>query len=381
MVSKPPTILKIKGSYEKAGGPETLLEGVLKQFDRTLINPVFVLLRGSGTAIAPVLKDVPRTELEWKGLSGALSTARSLARLYKKEGATLIHSHDMRSNLVGFLLTRFCHVPWIAHVHGWHGKTQIGRYRLYEMMDGFFVRFADLVLVGSYAAKKDVEALGISPVQVVPNSVEPRSAETYADGVKALRQELGAGDDTVVIGVVGRIHPGKGQAVLLRAVKKLLDKELDLCVLVVGEGPELDALTALAAELGIEEQVEFAGFCTDAYLYMAAMDIFVVPSLKESLPLTALEAMGMGRAIVASRVGDLPVVIEDGVSGLLVEPGDVADLSAAIEKLVRDSDYRNALGERGSKVIRERYSMASMAKNLEVIYLNQLAGNRSDNDT
>jgi len=377
MVSKPVTIFKIKGSYEKAGGPETLLEGVLKQFDRTLINPIFVLLKRSGTAIAPVLKDVPRVELEWNGLFHALSTARALARLCKKESAALIHSHDMRSNLVGFLLTRFYHVPWIAHVHGWHGKTQIGRYRLYEMMDGFFVRFADRVLVGSYAAKKDVEALGISPVQVVPNSVEPRSAETYADGVKALRQELSAGDNTVVIGVVGRIHPGKGQAVLLRAVKKLLDKALDLRVLIVGEGPELDALTALAAELGIEEQVKFAGFCTDAYLYMAAMDIFVVPSLKESLPLTALEAMGMGRAIVASRVGDLPVVIEDGVNGLLVEPGNVADLSAAIEKLVRNSDYRNTLGERGSKVIREHYSMASMAKNLEDIYLNQLTDNKN----
>jgi len=372
MVSKPSTVLLVKGSYEKAGGPETLLEGVLKQFDSTQINPVFVLLRKSGTAIAPVLKDVSRLELEWNGLLGAISTARSLARLCKEEGAALIHTHDMRSNLVGFLLTRFHRIPWVAHVHGWHGKTQIGKYRLYEMMDGFFVRFADLVLVGSYAAKKDVAALGIKPVKVVPNSVEPRSIEAYADDAKDLRLQLGVDKNTVVVGIVGRVHPGKGQALLLRAVKILLEKGVDVQVVIVGEGSELNALIALAAELNIEEQVHFAGFCPDAYLYMAAMDIFVVPSLKESLPLTALEAMGMGRAIVASRVGDLPIVIEDGVSGLLVEPGDVADLSAAIEKLARDSEYRHALGERGREVIQTRYSMASMAKNLEGIYLNPL---------
>jgi len=138
--------------------------------------------------------------------------------------------------------------------------------------------------------------------------------------------------------------------------------------LIVGEGPDLEHCRLLVQELKIEPHVTFTGFVPDAMRFLAAMDVVAVPSLKESLPLTAMEAMVRGRTVIASAVGDLPRLIEDGRTGLLVPPSDVQALRAAIERLAADPAERQRLGEEGRAAAVARHAAPAMARAIEDLY-------------
>jgi glycosyltransferase involved in cell wall biosynthesis len=263
-------------------------------------------------------------------------------------------------------------IPWIAHVHGWLGPTQTGKWRLYETLDRRFVRAANLVLVGSCAAKKDVEAAGVRSVTVLPNAIEIPPIGALSDGAAEVRSMLRIDSNAVTVGIVGRVHPGKGHRFLLQAIAKLRKEGLNVEGIVVGEGPDLENLRSNARESGIAQVVHFPGFCSDAAPYVNAMDIFVAPSLKESMPLTVLEAMAARRAVVASRVGDIPSVLEHGYDGWLVTPGDSDDLTDAIKVLVRDPALRARMGERARRKIEEQFSAETMSRRLEEIYASLL---------
>ncbi len=318
-----------------------------------------------------------RRELPWRGLVTAPAVARALGRLVRETQARLIHTHDMRSNLAAYLFTRRARVPWIAHVHGWLGATHRARWRVYERIERRLVRHADLVLVGSAAALGEVEACGVRRARIVANAVHIPPDGACAMQAARVRAELGASDATVVIGTTGRLHAGKGQTFLVRAIAELRRRGRPVHGLVVGEGPDLDPLRRLARDLGVARDVTLTGFCTDPIPYVAAMDVFVAPSLKESLPLTVLEAMALRRPVVVSAVGDLPRVITDGVSGFLVPPADVTALTETLERLIPDAALRGAVGARGRAVVAERFSADSMIRALENIYADLIAAEPS----
>lgn len=381
MSISPHRIFLIKGNYLRAGGPETLIGSMVRSLDRERFSPSLILLRKGGAPDSVTLADdhlsALRQEVAWRGIATAPLTARAIGRLCDKQAAVLLHTHDMRANLVAYLFTRVRRIPWIAHIHGWLGATHSGRWRVYERIDQWVVRSADLVLVGSHATLQEVHALGVQQARVIPNAVEIPPLSALQTERQRIRGELGAADSSVVVGVVGRLHPGKGQAFLIRAVAQLRQKGLDVRGVIVGEGPDHETLQALSRELGLAGCVTLTGFCRETAPYMAAMDIVVVPSLKESLPLTALEAMSLQKPVIASRVGDLPKILTHGVNGLLVHPGDVSDLSAALETLMRDSALRQRLGEQARELVIARFSSEAMARTLESIYADVIAGRKA----
>lgn len=362
-------ILMVKGDYEQAGGPETLLSLVMQTMDRSRFSPHLAVLRKTAGNGADILSHATEmTEIPWKGLMRARRVSRELGNLATKLGAAILHTHDMRSNLAAYLMGRSRKIPWIAHVHGWLGATHRGRFKIYERVDQHIIRKADLVLAGSEAAKREIEALGVSKVALVHNAVDVPSDLPSDEDALAVRNSLGIPRECTLVGVIGRVHPGKGQLFLIRAVKLLLDQRANIHLLVVGDGQDLPAARSLAAELGIAAHVTFTGYHTDAMSLLRAMDIVAVPSLKESLPLTALEAMARKRCVIASRVGDLPKVIEDGHSGFLLEPADAGQLADAIRRLVETPDLRRQVGDAARRVIVERFSAPAMTRKLEAIY-------------
>jgi glycosyltransferase involved in cell wall biosynthesis len=253
-------------------------------------------------------------------------TAWRAARLARATNAAVVHSHDMRANAVAAAMRPFLRLPWIAHVHGWLGPTHRGRWRIYEAIDRRLVCAADRVLVGSRAAQLEVRAGGAKQVEVVANAVAIPDEGALDHRAAALRAEIGMTAGGVVIGMLGRLHQGKGHEIFLQALAALFRSGLNVHGLIVGDGPDSETLRALAGALGILDRVTFTGFVDDAVGFLAAMDIVAVPSLKDSLPLTALEAMAYARPVVASRAGDLAVAIQDGVSGFIVPIGDARHL-------------------------------------------------------
>jgi glycosyltransferase involved in cell wall biosynthesis len=130
----------------------------------------------------------------------------------------------------------------------------------------------------------------------------------------------------------------------------------------------------MAKSLGLEADVSFLGFISDVPQFLAGIDIFVLPSLYEGLGVAALEAMAAGKAVVASRVGGLAELVNDGENGFLVPPGDAEGLAAALAKLIRDKNLRAAFGQKGAARVREHFTIEQMAKKNEACYYAMLRG-------
>jgi glycosyltransferase involved in cell wall biosynthesis len=170
--------------------------------------------------------------------------------------------------------------------------------------------------------------------------------------------------DGPCVGTTARFHELKGLDVLLRAVAGLGDVHAFL----VGQGPEEVALRALATNLGIEDRVHFHGWTNEPRAYLAAFDVVAVPSRQEAVPLTLVEAMLAARPVVASAVGGIPEVIEDGTTGVLIPPDDPAALAAALSRLLADPDLRREMGARARATALRQFSMNAMVQAYESLY-------------
>lgn len=365
----PTPLVMLKGVYDRAGGPETVLRMVADHLDRERFPPLLALLARPGEPMPDVLaalaRDLPSRRMDWPGLVRSPLVARALSRALDERPGAILHTNDMRANLVGFMTTRFRRVPWIAHVHGWLGETHSGRWKMYEDIDRRLVRFADLVLVGSRAMAAEVTQAGARRVEVVTNGIPLADSAPHAEAAARIRRDILGETPGLIIGLLGRLHPGKGHSLLIRALAAQAGNGRNQHLLLVGEGPAEAEYRALAQELGVADRVHFSGLVPEILPWLCAMDMVCVPSLKDSLPLTALEAMSVSRPVIASRAGDLPLAIDDGRTGLLVEIGSVESLGAAIERLASDGALRAAIGAAGYEKLKADFTPAAMLRQLE----------------
>jgi glycosyltransferase involved in cell wall biosynthesis len=167
---------------------------------------------------------------------------------------------------------------------------------------------------------------------------------------------------------VARLEPEKGHRTLIDAWPVVLASHPEAWLLVVGEGSERNSLEAQAASLGISERVVFTGRREDVPAVTAALDISVLPSYREAQGLSVLEAMALSRPVVASNVGGIPEMIEEGVSGLLVPPGDCDSLAGAIVRLLSDHPLADMLAKRGHDLVHERFCIELMTGSIEALY-------------
>ena len=171
-----------------------------------------------------------------------------------------------------------------------------------------------------------------------------------------------------LVGVVGRLELEKGHPTLLEAWPTVLQAVPNAYLLIVGEGSRLDALQAIARDHGIERHVVFTGRRDDIPAVTAAFDVAVLPSYREAQGLTILEAMALSRPVVASNVGGIPEMIQDGVSGLLVPPHDPPALAAAIVRLLRDHPYADMLARAGHELVHDRFCVQLMVNAVQALY-------------
>lgn len=183
----------------------------------------------------------------------------------------------------------------------------------------------------------------------------------------AARRELGLAEDGRIVGIIATLRSWKGHRYLLDAFAQLDDKESRL--LIVGDGPGFDNLRRQAAKLGIAERVTMPGNQTDVAPWLAALDIFVLPSYaNEGVPQAIMQAQASGLPVVSTPVGSIPEIVADGVTGLLVKPRDVDALAAALARLLRDDALRASLGGAALVQARERFSDTRMIDRMEAIF-------------
>jgi len=354
-------IAHVKSLYDRIGGIESLLGNLMPEMlDQPDVEPLVILIADRRhPEIESRLSAGGRVQIEiipWQGLKAAPLAARRLRRIVRDNNVDVLHTHDMRANLLTALQKPFGRTPWLCHMHGWLGDTHRGKHKLYEAIDRRLIRFADHVLVGSHAALDEVQAAGARRASVAWNAVK------LPDLDPSDRVALGLPENAVIATVLGRLHFGKGQDMFLDALSALASQS-DWHGVLVGVGdPETEAaLKARADALGLSQRVTFTGFVPETGPWIAASDIVVVPSRKESLPLTCLEGMAAARPVIVSDTGDLPRVVKDGATGIVIGVDDTAALTSALARLIGDTDLRAKMGQAARQTVEANHTAGVLA--------------------
>ena len=284
--------------------------------------------------------------------------------------ADVVHNHMYRAEVVG---TR---AAWRVAEAGLPRPYVVGTVhssRIRSDEDRALIRrltpkMDHLVAVSSSIVRKiEGEARIGAPVTLIYNGVD---LERYDHQLPCctLREEYGLPPEGPMVGVVARLEPEKGHPTLLDAWPAVLAEFPTATLLIIGEGSRREALEAQAAGLGLGGSVIFTGRRDDVPAVTKALDVAVLPSYREAQGLTILEAMALSRPVVASNVGGIPEMIEDGVTGLLVRPHEPSALADPILRLLRDHPLADTLGRAGHDLVHERFCVQLMARAVETIY-------------
>lgn len=293
--------------------------------------------------------------------------ARALAALLRLNRVEVLHAHDVYSNVFAVPVARLAGVRTIASRRWWGGMPGT----LWRTVTRAAYRAADAVLVNSPSLAGLVQGEGVPPrrVRFVPNFVNESMFTTPLPAERERRRRaLGIPADRPVVGTVANLLPVKNQAMLLRAAARLRDTGTQLHVVLVGDGPERDALQRLTAELGLADLVTFTGRLPNHPNLHHMFDISVLCSDSEGMSNSLLEAMAAGRPVVATRVGALADAVVEGENGALVPPGDDAALADALGRLVADPGLAARMGRRAHERARQQHSPGAAIGALESLY-------------
>ena len=349
------------------GGAQEHVFNLVSRMDRQRYD-VSVVSLSAGSAvrrlqrhgIAVTVIDEPDNAIATGILAAHLADAR----------ADVIHNHMYRAEVVAtkaaIALGEAGHRrPWvISTVHSSRIRStedQEEVRRLTSSMD-------HLVVVSNSIDRKVIEEgrLG-APRTLIYNGVDLDRYD-HQEACCTLREEYGMEPGSPIVGVVGRLELEKGHPTLLEAWPLVLRDMPGAYLMIVGEGSRLDALHDIAREQGVERHVIFTGRRDDIPAVTAAFDVAVLPSYREAQGLTILEAMALSRPVVASNVGGIPEMIEDGVTGLLVPPHDPPALAGAIVRLLRDHQLADMIGRAGHDLVHDRFCVQLMVNAVEDLY-------------
>lgn len=291
------------------------------------------------------------------------ASARRLAASFRRHGVAVAHSHEFTMAIYSAWAARHAGVGHLITMHG--GRYYAGRLRrrlALRVAFGFSHRVVAVSKTVAHRLSHDLW-LPLSRIETIPNGVRfaPVARSTLRDELRLSRT------DRLML-AVGNLYRVKGHVHLLEAIAQLRDDHPHLHAAIAGRGELAGMLAARARSLGVADRVHLLGLRRDVTNLLAAADLFVLPSLSEGLPLALLEAMFAGCPIIASDVGEIRVALRNGEAGILVPPGDAAELAAAIDRLLRNSDLARQLGARAARRAGTQYDLSRMMERYAAIY-------------
>jgi len=327
-------------------------------------------LHGKATDGVTVLPSLGR---EIRGLGDVAAFLR-LVGFIRRVRPHIVHTHTAKAGTLGRLAAWVVGVPVVVHTyhgHVFHGYFSPARTRLFLAVERWLARRTDRLVAVSETVRRELLALGIGSSErlcVIQYGfdLDPFLA---ADGLRGqLRAELDLPAGAPLVGIVARLVPVKAHEIFLEAAARLARAVPASRFLVVGDGERRQALEALAARLGVAESIRFLGWRRDLARIYADLDLVVLTSRNEGSPFSLIEAMAAGRPVVATRVGGVPDLVEDGVTGCLVPSGDADALAAAMGALLGDPGRRQALGAAGRKRVASAFTAERLLGDVDRLY-------------
>ena len=303
----------------------------------------------------------------------SLKDVNDLMQLCEVRNINVLHSHNVRANIHARVAGKRAGVPArVSTIHNsvYHYDVPWLNQRLYALAERLTLRWCDRVIAVSEGIAQELRSrygLPADRITVVPNGVDPERLQARVSR-EEVRAKAAVPPQATVLLQVGRLTPQKGFDVLFKAVAGIAGRFPDLVVLVVGEGPLRAELEGLARQLQITPAVRFLGHREDVADLLNAADLVTLASRSEGMPYTLLEAMGCGRAVVATRIGGIEEVIKEEGTALLVPTEDPEALAGAIVELLDDRARAAEVGTAAREYIMAHHTAAGMVAQVQSIY-------------
>ena len=295
---------------------------------------------------------------------GIVAKLRKLIHTLKVD---VVHAHGYKADI--YTAATWPHrAALVSTCHNWPDSRLA--MRAYAILDRLALRCFDEVVTPSPVLVDILSNSGIRDgrISFVPNGVD---VDLFREAKGTLREELGFAGSPLV-GFVGRFVEAKGGHILIRAAKRVVEQMPTVQFVFAGAGPEAEAWRELAKQAGLEKQVHFIGVRNDMPAVYKSLDLVVLPSLNEAMPMCLLEAMAAGRTVVATRVGAVPQLVKSGENGIIVEPGAENELAAGILQILKNPALRQQMEASARQRVIEEYSSESMARHYLQLYRRSL---------
>jgi glycosyltransferase involved in cell wall biosynthesis len=357
------------------GGTETQLVMLLRHLDRNRFEPLLCCLVDTpwlqaNRGLCPMYVVGFRSFYSLAGYRNLLRFVRFLAG----RRIDILQSHFRDSNIVATIAGRLagvrCLVATRRNQGYWHNRVELAILRILNPLTNRFLVNAQSIR--DYVQER--ERVPAGKIEVIYNGLVLDAFRADREQVRrAVRAELGVPAGVPVMIQVGNLRPVKGIDVLVRAVHTVLARYPQARLLIVGEGPERERLTEQIRSLGLDRSVTLLGGRTDVARLLLAGDIGVLASYTEGMSNAVIEYMAAGLAVVATRVGGNPELIEDGISGCLVPPGDSGALAAALERLLGEPSFAQRLAEQARSQVFDRFDVNRCVSQTQSFYERTLA--------
>ena len=329
-----------------------------------------------------------------KGLSREIAPVHDLVAAVRLAGTIrrlrpdILHTHTAKAGAVGrlaALLAGRARPPVIVHtfhghvLRGYFGSLGTGVFRAVERL---LARSTDVLIAVSPQVRDDLVAIGVASASrfaVVRLGIDLAPRLLSTEDPATTRRALGIHTDRFVVGWFGRMTAVKRTDVLLDAIASLRARGVDALLLLVGDGADREHLEVRAQALGLARHCLFLGYQHEVARLYAIADVVVLTSENEGTPVTIIEALAAGRSVVATRVGGVPDVVDEGETGFLVNAGDYEAMAARLEELAHDPDLRLAMGQRASARIITRYAVSRLVSDIDRLYRALLETTSSSN--
>ena len=317
-----------------------------------------------------IFPDLIREIHPWKDLVSFVKLSSWLAR----NRCVIIHTHSSKAGFLGRLAARLVKIPVIIHTphgHVFHSYFNPWKERLFLNLEQRAAGGADRLIALTERCRLEHLERGVGIPEkwvTIPSGVDEKRFQERPASKEEILNRFGVPSGKKIVGFMGRLAPIKGAGYLIEALPRIFERIPESHCLLVGDGEEKASLQRRVEELGLGTRVTFAGHQSEVSEFLSAFDVLVVPSLNEGMGRVIVEGGLLGKAVVGTRIGGIPSLIEEGETGLLVEPRDSGEIAQAVIRLLEDPEFARRIGRRLQAKVLDGFTEEQMVDKIHSLY-------------